>query len=180
MHCPFCRHEDTKVSDSRAAEDGTSIRRRRVCPVCERKFTTVEQIVLTVVKRSGVVEAFSREKVIRGVTKACQGRPVTPAQLAALGQRVEDSLRSSGQAEIPADQVGLAILGPLAELDPVAYLRFASVYKNYESVDDFEEEIVRMREVVREATASDPAKPRTSRHRRVSTPEPTTQEPLIG
>ena len=82
MHCPFCRHGDTKVSDSRATEDGSAIRRRRACPMCERKFTTVEQIVLTVVKRSGVVEAFSRDKVIRGVSKACKGRPVTPAQLA--------------------------------------------------------------------------------------------------
>ncbi|AQX14815.1 transcriptional regulator NrdR [Tessaracoccus lapidicaptus] len=141
MHCPFCRHLDTKVSDSRATEDGSAIRRRRVCPACERKFTTVEQIVLTVVKRSGVVESFNRDKVIRGVSKACKGRPVTAAQLAALAQRVEESLRSSGQAEIPAEQIGVAILGPLEELDEVAYLRFASVYKNYDSVDDFQREI---------------------------------------
>ena len=98
MHCPFCRNTDTKVSDSRATEDGSAIRRRRVCPVCERKFTTVEQLVLTVVKRSGVVESFNRDKVIMGVSKACKGRPVTAAQLAALAQRVEESLRASGQA----------------------------------------------------------------------------------
>lgn len=109
--------------------------------MCERKFTTVEQIVLTVVKRSGVVEAFSRDKVIRGVSKACKGRPVTPAQLASLAQRVEESLRSSGLAEIPSEKIGVAILGPLEELDAVAYLRFASVYKNYDSVDDFQREI---------------------------------------
>lgn len=109
--------------------------------MCERKFTTVEQIVLTVVKRSGVVEAFSRDKVIRGVSKACKGRPVTPAQLASLAQRVEESLRSSGLAEIPSERIGVAILGPLEELDAVAYLRFASVYKNYDSVDDFQREI---------------------------------------
>ena len=145
MHCPFCRHGDTKVSDSRATEDGSAIRRRRLCPACERKFTTVEQIVLTVVKRSGVVEAFSREKVIRGVSKACKGRPVTPAQLASLAQRVEDSLRASGQAEIPAEQIGVAILGPLEELDAVAYLRFASVYQAFDSLEDFESAIVELR-----------------------------------
>ena len=147
MHCPFCRHTDTRVLDSRVAEDGTSIRRRRQCPACERRFTTLEQMQLVVVKRSGVVEPFSREKVISGVAKACKGRPVSETDLARLGQRVEETLRASGQAEIPADEVGLAILGPLRELDAVAYLRFASVYKHYDSVDDFEAEI----EILRQA-----------------------------
>jgi transcriptional repressor NrdR len=145
VHCPFCRHTDTRVLDSRVAEDGTSIRRRRQCPLCERRFTTLEQMQLVVVKRSGVVEPFSREKVITGVAKACKGRPVSEADLARLGQRVEETLRASGQAEIPADEVGLAILGPLSELDSVAYLRFASVYKHYDSVDDFEAEIEHLR-----------------------------------
>jgi len=147
VHCPFCRHTDTRVLDSRVAEDGTSIRRRRQCGVCERRFTTLEQMQLVVVKRSGVVEPFSREKVISGVAKACKGRPVSEADLARLGQRVEETLRASGQAEIPADEVGLAILGPLSELDPVAYLRFASVYKHYDSVEDFEAEIDQLRRV---------------------------------
>ncbi len=147
MHCPFCRHTDTRVLDSRVAEDGTSIRRRRQCPTCERRFTTLEQMQLVVVKRSGVVEPFSREKVITGVAKACKGRPVSEADLARLGQRVEETLRASGQAEIPADEVGLAILGPLSELDSVAYLRFASVYKHYDSVEDFESEIENLRRV---------------------------------
>jgi transcriptional regulator NrdR len=145
MHCPFCRHTDTRVLDSRVAEDGTSIRRRRQCPMCERRFTTLEQMQLVVVKRSGVVEPFSREKVITGVAKACKGRPVSEGDLARLGQRVEETLRASGQAEIPADEVGLAILGPLSELDPVAYLRFASVYKHYDTVEDFETEIENLR-----------------------------------
>ncbi|MCB0913659.1 MAG: transcriptional repressor NrdR [Propionibacteriaceae bacterium] len=145
MHCPFCRHTDTRVLDSRVAEDGTSIRRRRQCPSCERRFTTLEQMQLVVVKRSGVVEPFSREKVVNGVAKACKGRPVSEADLARLGQRVEETLRASGQAEIPADEVGLAILGPLSELDSVAYLRFASVYKHYDSVEDFETEIETLR-----------------------------------
>ncbi|PFG16575.1 transcriptional repressor NrdR [Propionicimonas paludicola] len=145
MHCPFCRHTDTRVLDSRVAEDGTSIRRRRQCPLCERRFTTLEQMQLVVVKRSGVVEPFSREKVITGVAKACKGRPVSESDLARLGQRVEETLRASGQAEIPADEVGLTILGPLSELDPVAYLRFASVYKHYDTVEDFETEIDNLR-----------------------------------
>jgi transcriptional repressor NrdR len=110
---------------------------------------------LVVVKRSGVVEPFSREKVIGGVRKACKGRPVTEAELAKLGQRVEETLRASGQAEVPTDEVGVAILGPLKELDAVAYLRFASVYQHYESVDDFEAEIRRLREMVAEAEAKE-------------------------
>ncbi len=145
MHCPFCRHTDTRVLDSRVAEDGASIRRRRQCPLCERRFTTLEQMQLVVVKRSGVVEPFSREKVVTGVAKACKGRPVSEADLARLGQLVEETLRASGQAEIPADDVGLAILKPLSELDSVAYLRFASVYKQYDSVEDFEAEIETLR-----------------------------------
>ncbi len=175
MHCPFCRHDDTKVSDSRVADDGTAIRRRRLCPACERKFTTVEQVVLTVVKRSGVVEPFSREKVISGVRKACQGRPVSEAQLAALGQQVEDQLRASGKAEIASDQVGIAILGPLASLDSIAYLRFASVYKNYESVDDFITEIKAMR---RNADSFDVAVPATPEPRKAAVGS--AQQPLIS
>ena len=148
MHCPYCRHTDSRVLDSRVAEDGAAIRRRRQCPSCERRFTTLEQMQLVVVKRSGVVEPFSREKVVRGVAKACKGRPVSEADLARLGQQVEESLRASGQAEIPADDVGLAILGPLRTLDAVAYLRFASVYKHYDSVEDFEAEIENLRDTL--------------------------------
>ncbi len=146
MHCPYCRHCDSRVLDSRVSEDGASIRRRRQCPACERRFTTIEQTQLVVVKKSGVIEPFNRDKVIAGVRKACKGRPVTEAQLAKLGQRVEEAIRASGQAEVPTEDVGVAILGPLSELDAVAYLRFASVYQHYESVDDFIVEIDRMRE----------------------------------
>ncbi len=145
MFCPFCRHHDSKVLDSRVAEDGGSIRRRRQCPVCERRFTTMEHIQLLVKKKSGAAEPFNRDKVVSGVRKACKGRPVNEDQLAQLGQQVEDALRASGQPEIPADEVGVAILGPLRELDQVAYLRFASVYRRYESVDDFEDEIALLR-----------------------------------
>lgn len=160
MHCPFCRNTDSRVLDSRASEDGSSIRRRRQCPACERRFTTVEQMQLVVVKKSGVVEPFSRDKVVQGVRKACKGRPVSDVDLAKLGQRVEEALRSSGMAEVPTEEVGLAILAPLSELDPVAYLRFASVYKHYESVDDFAAEIDAMRV---ESTSVKPARrPRAS------------------
>jgi transcriptional repressor NrdR len=133
------------VIDSRVADDGASIRRRRQCPECERRFTTVEQTQLVVVKRSGVVEPFTRDKVIQGVRKACKGRPVSDTDLARLGQQVEESIRQSGLAEVPSEDVGLAILGPLRQLDAVAYLRFASVYRHYESVDDFEEAISLLR-----------------------------------
>ena len=145
MYCPYCRHTDSRVLDSRVAEDGSSIRRRRQCPQCERRFTTLEQMQLVVVKRSGVIEPFSREKVIHGVAKACKGRPVTEDDLARLGQQVEEALRASGQAEIPANEVGLAVLGPLRQLDPVAYLRFASGYKHYDSGEDFEAAIEQLR-----------------------------------
>ena len=111
MHCPYCRHTDTRVLDSRVSEDGTSIRRRRSCSSCEKRFTTVEAMQLTVVKRSGATEAFSRDKVVRGVRRACQGRPVDDDALQKLAQQVEESIRATGVAEIPSHEVGLAILG---------------------------------------------------------------------
>lgn len=145
MHCPYCHHSDSRVLDSRVAEDGASIRRRRQCLACERRFTTVEKMQLMVSKKGDVVEPFSRDKVINGVRKACKGRPVTELQLARLGQTVEDSLRAAGQGEVCSEDVGIAILKPLSELDAVAYLRFASVYKHYQNVDDFLTEIARMK-----------------------------------
>src|SRR5690554_3087087 len=146
MHCPFCRHPDSRVVDSRTSEDGSSIRRRRECPNCNKRFSTLEIASLTVLKRSGVAEPFSREKVITGVRKACQGRPVSEDDLAMLAHRVEESIRASGQAEIDGTDIGLAILPPLRELDEIAYLRFASVYQAFESLDDFDAAIVRLRE----------------------------------
>ena len=145
MHCPFCRHTDSRVMDSRTTDDGSSIRRRRQCPECGRRFTTVETTSLTVIKRSGVGEPFSRSKVINGVRKACQGRPVTEDDLAMLAQEVEETIRASGAAEIDAHEVGLAILNPLQRLDEVAYLRFASVYQAFESLEDIESAIALLR-----------------------------------
>ncbi|MEE3850555.1 transcriptional regulator NrdR [Gordonia sp. LSe1-13] len=141
MRCPFCRYEDTKVIDSRVADEGQAIRRRRSCASCGRRFSTVESAVLSVVKRNGVTEPFSREKVMRGVRRACQGRDVAEDALAQLAQQVEDAVRASGSAEIPSNEVGLAILGPLRDLDEVAYLRFASVYRSFDSLEDFQREI---------------------------------------
>ncbi|ACC40444.1 membrane-associated regulatory protein [Mycobacterium marinum M] len=145
MHCPFCRHPDSRVIDSRETDEGQAIRRRRSCPECGRRFTTVETAVLAVVKRSGVSEPFSREKVISGVRRACQGRQVDDDALNLLAQQVEDSVRAAGSPEIPSHEVGLAILGPLRELDEVAYLRFASVYRSFSSAEDFEREIEALR-----------------------------------
>jgi transcriptional repressor NrdR len=145
MRCPYCRHPDSRVVDSREAEDGQLIRRRRSCPECAKRFTTVEEAVLAVVKRSGVTEPFSRAKIIAGVRRACQGRPVDDDALALLAQRAEESVRAKGAAEVPSHEVGLAILGPLRELDEVAYLRFASVYRSFDSVEDFETEIATLR-----------------------------------
>src|SRR5665811_2187184 len=109
MYCPYCKHTDTRVLDSRVADEGGSIRRRRTCPECDKRFTTIEQMQLTIVKRSGATEPFVREKAVAGVRKACKGRPVS-----------DDDL---------------------SHLDQVAYLRFASVYKGFESVDDFAAEV---------------------------------------
>jgi transcriptional repressor NrdR len=145
VYCPYCRHPDSRVIDSRTGEDGAAIRRRRSCPACGRRFTTQETVILTVAKRSGVTEPFNRDKIVRGVRRACQGRPVSEDQLALLAQQVEDVIRSRGSGEIPSHEVGLAILGPLRDLDEVAYLRFASVYRGFESLSDFEQEIAALR-----------------------------------
>ncbi|MBW4722277.1 transcriptional regulator NrdR [Saccharothrix obliqua] len=149
MRCPFCRNSDSRVVDSREVDEGQVIRRRRSCSSCGRRFTTVEEAVLAVVKRSGVTEPFSRDKVVTGVRRACQGRPVDEDAFHLLAQRVEESIRSTGCAEIPSHEVGLAILGPLRELDEVAYLRFASVYRSFSSVEDFEKEIADLRNAQR-------------------------------
>lgn len=145
MHCPFCRHPDSRVLDSREAEDGVAVRRRRSCPECGRRFTTVETASLTVIKRSGASEPFSRGKVVDGVRKACSGRPVSESDLALLAQSVEDSVRATGAAEVPSQEIGLAILDPLRGLDEVAYMRFASVYRSFDSLSDFEAEIAALK-----------------------------------
>ncbi len=158
MNCPFCRHADSRVVDSRSTDDGTAIRRRRQCPECGRRFSTSETASLTVVKRSGASEPFSRAKIMAGVRKACQGRPVGEDDLALLAQRVEEQIRATGAAEIDAHEVGLSILGPLRELDEVAFLRFASVYQAFDSLEDFEAAITLLR-AEREPVGVEPDRP---------------------
>ncbi|MFC5501515.1 transcriptional regulator NrdR [Lysinimonas soli] len=153
MFCPFCRFPDSRVIDSRTSDDGLAIRRRRQCPQCGRRFSTTETASLSVIKRSGIVEPFSREKIVSGVRKACQGRPVSDADLALLAQKVEESIRATGVSQIEANDIGLSILPPLRELDEVAYLRFASVYQGFDSLEDFEAAITLLR--VEHTTAVD-------------------------
>ena len=169
VRCPFCRHPESRVLDSREQDEGQAIRRRRSCQECGRRFTTLEEATLSVVKRSGVSEPFSRAKVVSGVRRACQGRPVDEDALALLAQRVEEAVRAGGAAEVPSNEVGLAILGPLRQLDEVAYLRFASVYNAFTSADDFEKAIAELRQHESSATSHQPPgapspypRPRTS------------------
>ena len=154
MYCPFCHKDQSKVIDSRTIESGATIRRRRECTSCGGRFTTVEKARLIVVKRNGLTEPFSRDKVIVGVKRACQGRDVSEDALKRLAQTVEESVRSHGGSQVHANDIGLAILDPLRELDEVAYLRFASVYKSFESAEDFESEIRMMRRQSRMAARS--------------------------
>jgi transcriptional regulator nrdR len=146
VHCPFCHNPDSRVVDTRIADDGASIRRRRECTHCKKRFTTLETSSFQVVKRSGVVESFSRNKVVSGVKKACQGRPVSDDQLAILAQQVEEQLRSTGVSNVSTNEVGKAILPFLRDLDVIAYLRFASVYRQFDTLDDFEQAIQALRE----------------------------------
>ena len=145
MYCPFCHHEQSRVIDSRVIDAGSSIRRRRECASCRGRFTPIEKAILLVVKRNGLAEPFSSDKLIRGVRRACQGRDVSDDALKRLAQEVEERVRRHGSSQVNANDIGLAILDPLRDLDEVAYLRFASVYKSFDSADDFESEIRLMR-----------------------------------
>ena len=145
MRCPFCHSPNSRVVDSRSIDNGKIIRRRRECLSCGKRFTTHETAILNVIKRSGLSEPFSRDKVLRGVRRACQGRDVSEDELKLLVEKVGANVRSTGASEIPSNEVGLAILGPLRELDEVAYLRFASVYKSFTSLEDFEKEMASLR-----------------------------------
>jgi transcriptional repressor NrdR len=151
VKCPGCGNLDDKVVDSRQSDDGASIRRRRQCLDCGRRFTTferLEELPLVIVKRSGDRMAFDRSKVIAGVLAAAKARPVTQEAVDALATQVEDRLRLLG-AEVSTEQVGLNVLDLLRELDQVAYLRFASVYKGFDDPADFEREVA----VLTKATA---------------------------
>ena len=144
MRCPWCGRDDDRVVDSREADGGGAIRRRRACRSCGRRFTTFERIEglgLSVIKRDGFKEPYDREKVTAGVEKAITNRPVTPEQVAELTARVEERLRRKGPV-LTTQEVGLEVLSQLAKLDQVAYMRFASVYKDFQEVGDFEASFV--------------------------------------
>jgi transcriptional repressor NrdR len=143
VRCPWCQSLEDKVVDSRLAEDGVAIRRRRECLSCNRRFTTYERLEeapLWVVKRGGQREPFDRAKVVAGVRAATKNRPVTEERLEEIAQEVEEALRGQG-AEVASQQIGVAVLERLREVDDVAYLRFASVYKGFEDLGDFQREV---------------------------------------
>ena len=141
MRCPFCGNDDTQVKDSRPTDDGASIRRRRQCPACAGRFTTFERVQLrelTLVTKSGKREPFDRDKLARSIEIACRKRPVEPERIERLVNGVVRQLESLGEAEIEADTVGELVMAALKALDPVAYIRFASVYRDFREAKDFE------------------------------------------
>lgn len=147
MRCPYCDSSEDKVVDSRVAEDGRAIRRRRECLDCTRRYTTferAEEVPLFVVKRGGVEEEFVRGKVIEGIRRACVNRPVSDSEINAVAEDVEDVMRATGKRPVPTEGIGREVLERLRSLDEVAYLRFASVYKDFQELDDFERELGRL------------------------------------
>jgi transcriptional repressor NrdR len=143
MRCPWCGAPESRVVDSRPAEDGGAVRRRRACETCGRRFSTFERatgVGLRVIKRDGTKDPYDREKVAAGVRKAIKNRPVTEEQVDELARRVEERLRRKGP-EVTTQEVGIEVLGELRRLDEVAYLRFASVYKDFQELTDFEREV---------------------------------------
>ncbi|KGP76537.1 transcriptional regulator NrdR [Desulfosporosinus sp. Tol-M] len=144
MHCPFCGNEDTKVNDSRQVEEGTAVRRRRECERCLRRFTTFEKFEdspLIVVKKEGRREEFSRSKMMSGMLRACEKRPITMEQIEEAAYAIEIILRNSSEREVSSAQVGEAVLEQLFGLDEVAYIRFASVYRQFQDIQRFMEEL---------------------------------------
>jgi transcriptional repressor NrdR len=143
VHCPSCSFDDTKVIDSRVSEEGTAVRRRRSCLRCEYRFTTyerLEELPLIVVKRGGDRQPFNRQKMMAGMLAAVKGRSVGETQIESIAERIEDSFRQRG-TEVTSNDVGLAVLDELRVLDEVAYMRFASVYKNFDDAADFRREL---------------------------------------
>lgn len=142
MRCPFCSHSDTQVKDSRPSEDGMTIRRRRYCPECNSRFTTFERVQLrelTVLKKNGERRMFDRDKLTRSLGIALRKRPVTQEQTEQLVTRITQKLESLGENEIPTAMIGTTIMEELKKLDSVAYIRFASVYRDFREAKDFED-----------------------------------------
>ncbi len=142
MRCPFCAHGNSQVKDSRPSEDGSSIRRRRQCEDCGARFTTFERVQLrelNIVKAGGKREPFDRAKLERSIAIACRKRPVPPERLERLASSIQRQLETSGESEMPSARIGAMVMEGLKTLDPVAYIRFASVYKDFREAKDFEE-----------------------------------------
>lgn len=140
MRCPFCGHPESQVKDSRPSEDGTAIRRRRFCPECEGRFTTFERVQLrelTILKRSGRRSPFDREKLLRSISIALRKRPVDPDQLEQIVSRIVRQLESRGETEIASSVIGELVMKALKSLDEVAYVRYASVYRDFRETQDF-------------------------------------------
>ncbi len=142
MRCPFCGHADSQVKDSRPADDGSAIRRRRQCESCEARFSTFERVQLReliVVKKDGARQTFDRQKLERAIATACRKRPIAPEQIERLVSRIQRSLETSGESEVSATRIGEEVMAGLQRLDSVAYIRFASVYKDFREAKDFED-----------------------------------------
>ena len=151
MRCPFCKHRDTRVIDSRLSGEGDTIRRRRACPECDRRFTTyerVEESVPVVVKKDGRREPFDRGKIIAGLKRACEKRPVSIQTIEEIADRIEHRAAESGAKEVPSSEIGSAVMNELHTVDQVAYVRFASVYRSFKDIDEFMhelEDLIRLR-----------------------------------
>jgi transcriptional repressor NrdR len=156
MRCPKCANQEDKVIDSRASREGSIIRRRRQCLQCSHRFTTYEEIEhegLMVVKRDGRREEFSRDKLLSGVRKACQKRPISPADIEALVEKIVDEITGKYDQEVPGTEIGERVMDGLRQLDPVAYVRFASVYRRFEEATEFVSEVKKL-EANHDSTAS--------------------------
>jgi transcriptional repressor NrdR len=166
VRCPFCGSvDDDRVVDSRPSDDGTTIRRRRACAACGRRFTTferVEELPLLVLKRDGSKEQFDLAKLVSGLEKACKNRPSSRAKILLIASDIEEELRARGQREVESQEIGIEVLNALQRLDEVAYMRFASVYKDFQDPTDFERELDTL-ESLRKST---PPKPRSPAGRR--------------
>ena len=148
MRCPFCNHDDDRVLDSRATDDDTAIRRRRVCNLCGKRYTTYERVegeeALRVVKKDGRIQSFDRRKILSGLMTACEKRPVSSDDLEAAANRVHHQLLSRGEREVNSNEIGQLVMSELHKLDQVAYVRFASVYRQFKDLDEFMIELRRV------------------------------------
>ena len=149
MKCPYCGYKESKVVDSRPAEEGSSIRRRRECLSCEKRFTTyetVESLPMVVIKKDGSRQSFDRNKVLSGLIRACEKRPVAFATLEAIANEIEQTLQNEMSREIPSDRIGALVMDKLKGVDEVAYVRFASVYRQFKDISTFMAELSKLLE----------------------------------